>query len=248
LGSILGYFVATVKNLRGVVLVNSSDKNAVEKISWLIKRFRYRNLGIPPSLYSRRDLKEYFSKGPFIELVYPINSIRSFVEKLWNITGYPLELIESLVLSSIYVSPLLIAGSEYIRLLEDIAYTSIQVCRELSNNEWKLHLRIADYTILDMYREKIGEAVDVIKYLKGNKWRSIKEVLDNRMKRVEKDTKRYWRIVCKDEEGSLKKFLLYIDLLNLLVELSRRGSFKLEDLREDYSIALSIVPAINLMI
>ncbi|MEM3763504.1 MAG: hypothetical protein QW721_03740 [Desulfurococcaceae archaeon] len=39
-------YAAIVKNLRGVMLFNMDEEGVEASIHWLVKRFRYRNLGL----------------------------------------------------------------------------------------------------------------------------------------------------------------------------------------------------------
>ncbi|MCD6195190.1 MAG: hypothetical protein J7J82_00175, partial [Staphylothermus sp.] len=48
------FYAMIVKNLRGVLLFDPEDEELNSRIEWLRKRFQYRNLGIPPSLYDER--------------------------------------------------------------------------------------------------------------------------------------------------------------------------------------------------
>jgi len=236
-------YAAIVKNLRGVVLVNLDKEDSWNKVRWLIRRFRYRDLGLPPYIVDRyrAKLSSYLNGNPFRELVYPIPELIDIV-KFYEERGFPRDLAEALVLSSTYISPLLVIGSDYLRLIESISIGNVKVCKDLSDNDWKLHLRIADYTILDMYEKSIQESIEAIRLLSSiNNIERINEILKERTSRVEKDRKRYWRIICK-EDG--KVFIYYIDPLKFLVETLEKGvEFTL---KEDYAAALAIIPVVNL--
>ena len=67
-------------------------------------------------------------------------------------------------------------------------------------------MRIADYTVLDFYTWAVRQAFTRIK-----EGKDIGFILKERREKIEKDKKRYWRII--DEEG--KPFLFYIDMLDI---------------------------------
>jgi hypothetical protein len=45
-------YAAIVKNLRGVVLLDPDEEGAWTTMEWLVKRFRYRDLGVTPTTYN----------------------------------------------------------------------------------------------------------------------------------------------------------------------------------------------------
>jgi len=90
----------------------------------------------------------------------------------------------------------------------------------LTNSDLKLHLRIADYSVLDMYAWSIENSHKILSLVfKGKDYR---QVLEERVKRVCDDSRRFWRIV---GEGELP-VVMYLDLLSSLIESCTR-----EDLR-----------------
>ncbi|MEM4757367.1 MAG: hypothetical protein QW254_04940, partial [Desulfurococcaceae archaeon] len=102
-------YAAIVKNLRGVVLLELGEKGVDKSLDWLIKRFRYRNLGLAPIIAEKyRDrIKKHLAGNPFRELAYPIASIKEFRGKLAEKLELSEEVLETLVFSSIYVSPVI---------------------------------------------------------------------------------------------------------------------------------------------
>lgn len=67
---------------------------------------------------------------------------------------------------------------------------------------------------------------------------SISKIINERIKRIEVDKKRYWKIACIKEENL---FLLYIDNLKLVVD---KAMHLLKNMNEDSLAALAIVPII----
>ncbi len=237
------YYAAIVKNLRGVVIFDPEANGSWDRVKWLVRKFKYRNLGLPPIVVEkhRKELGKYLSGNPFVELAYPVEEVEALPAVMVE-HGVPRELAEALVLASVYISPLLVIGEEYIKLLERYSIDKVLVCRELNDNEWKLHLRIADYSILDMYKERVFEILDAIENnLLDEEF--LEKVFEKRRADVAKDKKRYWRIVC--DHG--KPFILYIDVLNTITKII--GVEKLIELvknKKELVAGLAIVPAVNL--
>lgn len=239
-------YAAIVKNLRGVVVADPSSSEHLNRLQWLIGKFRYRNLGLPPSIVKEyRDmLLKYLNGNPFRELVYPLAELMIITEIYMEKLRLPIELAEALTLSSIYISPLLVVGEEYITKLTPLVVDKVLTCKPLNDSLWKLHLRIADYTILDMYEESIMEALNAIELLPSKQWIELDKILGKRKLRVEKDKKRYWRVAC--DQG--KPLLLYIDPLMLMIGLAKKEIINPRSMKSEHAAALSIIPVVNLII
>uniref|UniRef100_A0A7J3X842 Uncharacterized protein n=1 Tax=Thermofilum pendens TaxID=2269 RepID=A0A7J3X842_THEPE len=224
-------YAALVKNLRGVVLLNPHEEGALESFEWLVKRFKYRNLGVTPSLVSSAGslLARYLGGKPLRELTLPVPALSPLPRELASAMSLPLEVAETLVYASSYVSPALLVGSSYLDHLTRVAAGVVRACKEMGLQSWKLHLRIADYTALDFYEKCVDEALSAIEGA------DPQPILEARARRVEKDAKRYWRIMCDSGEV----FLVYVDNLSLAAQagIVRR-------VERDAAAALSIVPVV----
>jgi len=227
-------YAAIVKNLRGVVIANLNEEGVENSIHWLTSRFKYRNLGIGPHMFNsfRDKLAKYLGGKPFRELTYPIPQLLQFTRILQS-AGIELLLAEGLTLASTYISPFMVIGNKYAQVLEKLGVASIKISRELSTQEWKLHMRIADYSILDSYEKCIEEGIKAINAAKEGNENVINNILRDREVRVLKDMSRYWRI--RSDTG--KTFLIYIDVLKLIKD-------ELRSLSTDQATALAIIPAI----
>ena len=232
-------YAALVKNLRGVVVFDLSEENVKETIKWLVNRFKYRNLGLPPSLVEKykEEIKKYLEGKPFKRIVYPVPELRNVASIILEEANIPFELSESLVLASSYISPLLVLGRKFLPFIEKLSVEVVKICKDktLDVKQWKLHLRIADYTILDFYEESVIEAMNLITRSHVLSKEELDLVLENRFKRIKEDTKRYWRIKCS--EG--KPFLFYIDMLNVVKD-------RIKYLSENQAATLSIVPVVHI--
>lgn len=228
-------YAALVKNLRGVALFNLEEEGVESSIQWLVKRFRYRNLGLTPLLVSKYKsrLVKYLSGRPFRELVSPVKAIDELVEMVSRFSSVSIEVVEVLVYASVYVSPLLLIGDHYSRDVESLSFTTVYTCKELSVGDWKLHLRIADYTVLDFHERCVDE---VLKALESGALSELGRIAESRLERMELDKKRYWRIKC--DQG--RPFLHYVDMLGA----SLRGGIR--ELKPDYTAGLAIVPVVRI--
>lgn len=231
-------YAAVVKNLRGVVLFNFDEEGVESSLNWLINRFKYRNLGLTPLAVNkyRYRLGRYLAGNPFRELVPPVPAVRNLVAKLVHVLPLEAETVELLVFASTYISPGILVGETYLDRLKSLSIDAVYACKDLDLGSWKLHLRIADYTVLDMYEWSIETARKAIQLVKRGE--SVASVLKERALRVERDKKRYWRIACSEGD---RLFLLYLDLLRTLAETSVD---LLSNIDEDALAALSIVPVV----
>jgi hypothetical protein len=231
-------YAALVKNLRGVVLANLDGVGVWDSIRWMVKRFRYRDLGLTPSMIKKyRDrLAQYLNGNPFVELTPPINAVEHLVEVLSNVVEVGVEVLELLIYASTYISPAIVIGFDYLEDVKKLAVDTVNICRDLDLNSWKLHLRIADYTILDFYRECVDEVLSILRSSKPEeRVKMLKNVIDDRKNRISRDKKRYWRIACSNS----KPFLLYIDMVNIVYRYS-----VVHVLNEDHAVCLAIVPVV----
>lgn len=194
----LARYAAIVKNLRGVLIFTDADE-AEERVRWLTERFKYRNLGVSPALSSQIEVER-----PFVELTYPDDELERLTRLLMD-AGLSEVAAEASVLASAHISPLLALDRRAVRLLRPLEAGSVETSKKLNNREWKLHLRIADYTVLDFYIWSIENAERL--------WteEDPKRIIGERLGRIGKDSKRYWRII-----GEGKKFLIYLDPVRLL--------------------------------
>ncbi len=228
------YYAALVKNLRGVLLLDPRDEDAWSRVGWLRRRFRYRNLGVTPSVSGPR-VEDLLESRVFRRLYYPLRAYEEFVG-LFRSAGLDGLFAEAAVLSSAYISPLLVLSEGYLDLIRRYSLGEVRVCKKLGDRDWKLHLRIADYSILDSYEAMVEKSIEYVRAFSNEEAR--KGILEERRVFMEKDSRRYWRIACDDGEP----FLLYLDPLLVLEGLlgEMRGR-----VTEDHAAALAVVPAVN---
>ena len=210
-------YAAIVKNLRGVIYWKGKGD-----LEWLLSRFRYRYLGVPPSL-ERIILK----RKNLVLLTYPNNIILKVKELFSRVLIE--EIAEVLCLASTYISPVMTDDMDDFR---DLIVAEVKTTKELTDKDWKLHMRIADYTVLDFYTWSTNNAKEAIE--SGN----VEEFLHERKEKIEKDMRRYWRIV--EDEG--RAFLAYVDPLAILHKYNLVEEFK--SLGKDAFATMGILPVI----
>ena len=215
-------YAAIVKNLRGVVLCGDCSS---EKAEWLFSKFRYRSLGFPPSVYQVLKKK----RKNFVELYYPSETIAKIVERVSKKVDKAVA--ESLILASTYISPLLVVEHDF-SFFERTSVAEVRTSKLLSDKDWRLHLRIADYTVLDFYQWSTLNAWSAIRE------RRVDEALEERERKILKDVKRYWRI--SSERGRV--FLVYVDNLRLFYSLRVLDDISM--LGEDAAASMAIIPAV----
>jgi len=228
-------YAAIVKNLRGVVYSEASEEEFEEKIKWLVKRFRYRNLGYIEDLAKKYPIIGKYEGKPFIKLHYPITALKELLDKIGEEIGAG---AKHVAVASIYVSPIFIVGEEAFKSLKSICVDCIKTNKELSDKNWKLHMRIADYTTLDFYSWSTQNSAKIIElWLRGG---DFSKLIEERLNKIKNDKKRYWRII--SESG--KPIIVYIDLIQYLVKNNLLSIVK--DYRDLAPAALAIVSGIVL--
>jgi len=188
-------YAAIVKNLRGVIHWKEKEKSG-ERLKWLLSRFRYRNLGVTPLMKGKIP-----ERKNLVVLSYPNECIRMAKDVFSDVLNEMIS--EILCLSSVYISPVITNSPED---FEDLKLSEVKTSKELTDKDWKLHMRIADYTVLDFYTWAVRQAFTRIK-----EGKDIGFILKERREKIEKDKKRYWRI----GENKGKPFLFYVDVLDV---------------------------------
>ena len=213
-------YAAIVKNLRGVLYWKGEN----DKLKWLLSRFKYRYLGLPPSSTPIKGKN-------IVNLTYPTHEVKTATKLLSKCM--PTEAAEALCLASLYISPIM---TNSLQDFDASIVKTVKTSKEMDNKDWKLHMRIADYTTLDFYTWATENAAEVLH-------RSLDEILRERRERIEKDVKRYWRL--SEEKGRI--FLAYLDPLKAVHQCKLQKELK-EVLRKypDVSSAFGIIATLVL--
>jgi len=229
----LSAYLAHVKNLRGVIFGSGSENSVINGIKWLKQRFRYRNLAVPSYLIKQYPRVEELIKEPLLKFTYPLPEVSKVAEVLAEVTGEH-GLSEAVVLASSLISPIIAVGDDVVSKLRKLSIGEVLSEKELSTQDYKLHMRIADYSVLDMYIEMVTLSEEVL-----DDPGRLSSALKARESKVRSDIKRYWRI----SESRGRPVIVYLDPLKVL------GKKELEKLRsvgdvENVSIALSLITAV----
>jgi len=180
-------YAAIAKNLRRVIYSSLSFEEFSKHLSWLLRRFRYRNVGVPPLLKAR-----YGSAIPrrkiLLELSYPIARLRRAVEGLAGL-GLDECAAEAYALASAYVSSVMVLGRESLKKLKPLVSAVVRVREYPDEKSWRLHAGIADYTVLDFYGWATESGLKVVKALAEG--RALSQLLEERCERVDRFKNRF---------------------------------------------------------
>ncbi len=243
-------YAALVKNLRGVLIIDPNDELAPNILRWLSRRFRYRLVGVPPKVLEGLRSRGLNLTKQLRPLHYPSGSLVDLVRACIDYLGSTDEvLVEGAVLASTYVSPAIAFGEEVIREVTELAIHVVNSKVRLDNQYMKLHLRIADYSILDAYEADI----ELLRKL----WLghvSPREYVRRKEVEVSKDAKRYWRLTKPDTRGGKLKecnphpFIAYLDIP---AALTRKSEEVIKELTsrfrfDDVGAGLVTVPTVTI--
>ncbi len=235
-------YAALVKNLRGVILVDPSDELTPNYLRWLSRRFRYRVVGLSPIVKEGLRRHGLTPTKQVKSLNYPSEDLALLTKDLSSeLSRFSEEVIESAILASAYISPLLVFSDVYVKEVEKLSIHIVKSSIKLNNQLIKLHMRIADYSILDYYDENLSIIEDL--------WRgvSFEEFVSKREELAVRDSRRYWRLGgegVKAVKYEPHTFLAYVDLIAKGV-----GGEGFKHIAESFSFesvgaGLALVPAV----
>ena len=223
-------WVAHFKNIRCLLLFDPESPPAEEAIGWIVKRHRWRQVGIGESL---ADLHPRFKDHPFVPLAYPSQEIKGVVKGLAE--GSPLWLLESVALALCYSAPLLCFEREVFDALEPLL-TWVLRAADVPEAEEIRHLRISGYVPVDFFPQ-VKESFLALK--EGGE--ALEKLIERRKEEAERDgRKRFWRL---KERPEAPPFVGYLDLLPPLARERERIVPFLEE--ETVGLLLSITAALH---
>ncbi len=223
-------FVALLKNLKGMLLVDAERELSEQAVKWLVSKFRYRRIGIDPAVLEEASgkAKRLLTRKVFVPLPFPSKSIADFCKSFLQ-DG----LARQVVLASCYVIPGIVAGSEQWRAFEEFACWKMESTAPLPDVEVKRNLRIVGYAILDFHMEVSSKAYEAL--LEGK----LRDLLSERAEISRKDgEKRFWRLKQEGEEEK-RVVVAYLDPLRK----AKREKLPQKLRTEEVRLALGIVPA-----
>ena len=194
------------KNIRCVLLFDPLVPPEDEFLGWLVKKHRWREVGIPPSLLRAKDR---LCSKPFVGLSYPSEILRRLVQTLGD--DHPLWLTEALVLALCYAAPLLCPSPSFHERLSPLLQWTLRT-EGPPEGEVIRHLRIAGYVPVDSF-PLVKAAYDVLR--QGDR-EEMEALAKERASRAAEDgRKRFWRL---KEVPEAPPLLSYLDLFPLLTE------------------------------
>jgi len=134
------------KNVRCLLLFNPEAPPGEEMLSWVIKKHRYRQIGVVSSLVTS---EQRLSRSPFVTLYSPDAVLDGLIEVLEH--KLPIWLAQSLILSFCYAAPLLCLDEELTSLLLPFSPWSLRPKGQVNEAEIIRHLRIAGYIPIDFF-------------------------------------------------------------------------------------------------
>lgn len=258
-------YVSLLKNLRAVAFLDPNVQIPLQEIEWLKCRYRYRNVGISERLIMtlKAEAKEFFLGKPFEILKPPLLEIEAFVRTILEIESeVPAYIVESLILTSCYVSALVVLGRGSFSALNSFMTWDMRSTAELRETEVKRNLRIIGYAVMDFYNENSGQAYSALKEIAEKTMRKedlskIREELDKIMdkrKRMAQDDgeKRFWRL--RQPGGEKERIVIaYLDIMALISKiLLQKNSSRLVNFiaksTMNLSMPLSLIPTFILQL
>jgi len=218
-------FLPLLKNLRGIVYL-PPEGDVLAALQWLANKFRYRNIGVCRSVYESypegEPAGDLIRKKPFVLVDFPWEHLRDFAQSLQP-AGVPLRAIESLLIAACYVSPLILPFPQAFEEFAPFEAWSLQSTFPSTDQERKRHLRIADYGVLDLYRDIIDALIDLSPSGKESPLRleeKLSQQVEHRSKVAQRDgEKRFWRLAAQGDVPP-RKLVAYLDPLKGLLGLS----------------------------
>lgn len=141
--------------------------------------------------------------SPFVPLSFPFGELEGVKDLLSR--GHRPEVVEALILSCCYCSPLVVLDLESAQDLQPFFLWELRSSQALSDRDLIFHLRVASYAILDFYT--LAEEVLECRRRGGD----MGELLQRRRQLAQVDgKKRFWRI---EEDPMGRLVYAYLDLL-----------------------------------
>ncbi len=216
-------YIPLVKNLRGIVYgVGTNEEN--RSLSWLVRHFRYRQLGVPPALWQSIP-----KRGRIIHISPPFPQIEAIAERISRETDVDFPIVEATVLASTFCSPIVLLSKSAAEQSKKLAIFAFRAENQLTDRDIKFCLRLCDYAMTDLYAQSAEQSVNVL----CGKWESRKVINSRRTLAKEDALRRFWRL---GDGTQGEPFVLYLDILPLVIKL------KMQEISE--LPVLSIIPAI----
>jgi len=218
-------WVGLAKNTRGVLFFSPEQLPAPDKIARLVRRHRYRSLGIPRSLALRieqqngadSELVTRLRMPPFVRLPHPFPAAAKAVCSLFP--PCQRNAVDALLCSVEYAAPLIFFEQHAASEIAPFCIWERRTATPLDDTEFIRHLRIAAYAVIDFYPLAAPAFALLQRCLAARAGRStgsaslheaLERLSQERREQAKADgRKRYWRIK-EDPQGP--RVLAYFDI------------------------------------
>lgn len=182
--STLPRHLALALNIRGIGVYDPTEPPDREFFTWLARKHQYRNVGFPPTLLDHPDV-DIEGYQTFEPAAFPLPGLEGFTGR---VTEAPAWVVESLLVSSAFVSPLFIHRPA-LGAFEPFVIWRLDSAPALPEDQVLRHMRIAGYGLLDFFEAMAASGYEAV--LAGN-------VDDERQSRTETaaedGAERFWRL------------------------------------------------------
>ncbi len=197
------HYIALLKNLRGVLLgVGAQEEEGA--LRWLVQHFRYRELGVPPSLWDRIP-----QKGKIRHIRFPFSEAEPLLEAFAASAKTTFFAAEAVATASAFACPVVVLSAEAFDYVAPFALYTFRADPPTTDRDRKFNLRLCDYAITDTYARTSEQAIKAIAgELEPSSLLRVRRTLAK-----EDATKRFWRL---GDGTQGEPFVAYLDLLPLL--------------------------------
>jgi hypothetical protein len=261
--------------MKCILVFDPSDIESAT-ITQVVKTYRYRNVGIPFTLYhsANDSIKKLLDKKPFRKLTYPLDVIDEFSTKLMELYDGWQPAIEAMILASTYIAPLLI-HQRAVDYFNSFLVWEVRSNRIITHAEFKLHLRIAYYMIQDFHEAMTTEAYKtILEYKDSYDDKMLHDLCRQRTRTLIADgEKRFWRLYQHagaetiaykykrtrsrkkssiSTEGTevpgKKPDVVYLDIMRLLINYIITDRNKFDKLMQDPNVQMVLAPTCGIIL
>ena len=199
-------YISLLKNLRGIIF-GGADEGEGESIKWLLKHFRYRELGVPPALWDKIP-----QRGKIRHIEYPFPDCEQSIEVLSRSADANFSVVESIGFSSIFAAPLLLLSQKSAEMVRKFALYVFRAEVPENDRDMKRNIRLCDYAMTDLYERSVEQANRVL----SGEIKVEDAIISRRTMAKEDGRKRFWRL---GDGTQGKPFVLYLDLFPVIMKM-----------------------------
>lgn len=194
------YYITALKRVRGILYGVGADgeENAV---AWLVKHFRYREIGIPPAMWQQIP-----QSGKLRHIKFPFPEAENLLEQLSAISKMGISAVEAIAMASAFAVPLLVLSLQGFKSIKNSAIYVFRADYPRDDRYVKQSIYLCGDAVVDMFAHSLEQAISVLSgELDADTVRITRRTLAK-----EDAKKRFWKL----GDGSQgEPFVLYCDLL-----------------------------------